>query len=319
MVIDAHLHIGLNNWTEKRLLQYLDDQGIEKAWLLTWDETDPVAPMYYLPLDIDLVSATFRQHPDRIVPFYAPDPGRKDWKERLQARLDEGFAGCGELKVAYQWDDPRVAGLLEFLDSHRLPLIFHMERGRSIFLPRRERGADWLFKRLINERFNGRTAHLVTSLQKKTGFLKGYLDSRMVDFPGYLMDLELLGEAVKKYQGMTFIAHGPHIWNHFSVPGKPYLFIQDGRVNGEGALWKFLEENENFYCDISGLTAYTALNRDREFTRRFMERYHRRILFGTDNWELGLPEFLDRLSLDQGVMEHIMYRNAAKIAGSYSY
>lgn len=318
MVIDAHLHIGLNDWTEKRLLNYLDEHGIEKAWVLTWDEADPVAPLYYLPLDIDLVSRAFRQHPDRIVPFYAPDPGRDDWKDRLLARLDEGFAGCGELKVAYPWNDPRVTALLEFLDSKQLPLIFHMERSRSIFVPRRDSGADWLFKRLINERFNGKAAHLLTSMGQHTGLLQRYLNSRMVDFPGYLMDLELLGDAVNDYPGITFIAHGPHIWNHFSVPGKPYLFIQKGRVNGEGALWKFLEENNNFYCDISGLTAYTALNRDRDFTRIFMERYHHKILFGTDNWELGLPEFLDRLSLDQGIKDHIMYRNAAKITGNYS-
>lgn len=49
-----------------------------------------------------------------------------------------------------------------------------------------------------------------------------------------------------------------------------------------------------------------------------MERFHRRILFGTDNWELGLSEFLDRLTLDQGIMEQIMYKNAARITGSYS-
>lgn len=318
MIIDAHLHIGLNDWTEKRLLNYLDEHGIEKAWVLTWDEVDPVAPMYYLPLDIDMVRRAFRQHPDRIVPFYAPDPARNDWKDRLQTRLDEGFAGCGELKVAYRWTDPRVIALLEFLDARRLPLIFHMERGRSIFVPRRDSGADWLFKRLINERFNGKAAHLVNSLEQKTGFLRRYLQNRMVDSPGYLMDLGLLGQTVKKYQGITFIAHGPHIWNHFSVPEKEYLFIQKGRVNGEGALWKLLEEHENLCCDISGLTSYTALNRDLEFTRQFMERYHRRILFGTDNWELGLSEFLDRLSLDQGIMEQIMYKNAARITGSYS-
>lgn len=314
MIIDAHLHIGLNNWTEKRLLQYLDDRGIEKAWLLTWDEAAPVAPMYYQPLDIDLVSKAFRQHPDRIVPFYAPDPGRKNWKELLRARLDEGFAGCGELKVAYPWNDRRVISLLEFLQEHRLPLIFHMERGRRIFVPRRDRGADWLFKRLINERFNGNMAHMLTSLSNGTGFLRRYLDNRMVDFPGYLMDLESLREAVRTYPGITFIAHGPHTWNHFSIPRKPYLFIQKGPVHGEGALWSLLEEYENVRCDISGLTAFTALNRDHAFTRRFLEKYHRKILFGTDNWELGLGEFLGGLSLDKTVLDHIMYRNAASIS-----
>lgn len=318
MVIDAHLHIGLNGWTEKRLLNYLDDQGIGKAWVLTWDEMDPAVPSYYLPLDIEAVRKAYRQHPDRIVPFYAPDPARNDWKDRLNARLDEGFAGCGELKVAYRWNDPRVTPLLEFLDANRLPLIFHMEQGRRFFIPRTERGSDWLFKRLINERFNGKAARMIGNLEQKTGFLRHYLEKRMVDFPGYLMDLELLGEAIKSHPGITFISHGPHIWNHFSVPEKPYLFIQKGKVNGEGVLWKLLDEHENLFCDISGFTCFTALNRDLDFSRTFLERYHRKILFGTDNWELGLRDFLDRLSLDQATMEHIMYKNAAGITGNYS-
>lgn len=318
MITDAHLHIGLNNWTEERLLHYLDEQGIEKAWILTWDELDPVAPPYYLPLDIEAVSQAFRRHPDRIVPFYAPDPGRKDWKARLQSRLDEGFAGCGELKVAYRWNDPRVTALLEFLDARRLPLVFHMEQGRRMFIPRRETGPDWLFKRLINERFNGKGARLIGNLEQKTGFLRAYLGSRMVDFPGYLMDFDLLREAVTNYPGVTFISHGPHTWNNFSVVNQPHRFIQKGKINGEGVLWDLLEKHGNFFCDISGFTAFTALNRDKEFTRTFMQRHHRKILFGTDNWELGLKDFLNGLSLEEEVMENIMHKNAARITSDYS-
>ena len=114
--------------------------------------------MYYQSLDIDLVRKAFKNSPDRIVPFYAPDPARPDWKERLSDCLNDGFAGCGELKVPYNWNDERIIPLLEFLNNNDLPLIFHMERGRNIFVPERDRGADWLFKRLINERFNGRSA-----------------------------------------------------------------------------------------------------------------------------------------------------------------
>lgn len=84
MIIDTHLHIGLNGWTDDSLIKYLDENQIAKAWILTWDEQNPIAPEYYIPLDIDKVSKAFKKYPDRIVPFYAPDPGRPDWKKSYQ-------------------------------------------------------------------------------------------------------------------------------------------------------------------------------------------------------------------------------------------
>ncbi len=316
MIIDSHLHIGLNNWTEDYLLKYLDSNGIEKAWILTWDEYEPVAPLYYIPLDIEIVRKAFRNHPDRIVPFYAPDPKRADWKAKLSKCLDEGFAGCGELKVPYSWDNPLMQSLLEFLDDKGLPLIFHMERARKIFIPRRDSGADWLFKRLINERFNGSSAYLIEALKSKTGFLNAYLNSREVDFPGYLLDLGGLEEAAKKYSQIQFIMHGPHIWNNFSRPKKEYLFHQSGKFQGPGIIWDLLESQDNIYCDISGFSGFNALKRDVNVTREFLNTFHKKLLFGTDNSEMGLLKFIKDLDIESGKINNILYRNAEHILGN---
>ena len=315
MVIDAHLHIGLNNWTESSLLSYLDRNGIDKAWILTWDEYPPAVPIYYQSLDIEMVRRTFRKHPDRIVPFYAPDPSRPDWKERLSECLNEGFAGCGELKVPYNWNDTRLTPLLEFLDQQKLPLIFHMERARNIFIPQKDRGADWLFKRLVNERFNGRSARFIERLRKKTGFLNGYLNRRMVHFPGYLTGFDSLEKNLQRYGSIRFIAHGPHIWNHFSVPKKEHLFHQGGKVNGKGTTWKLLEQYGNLSCDLSGFSGFNALTRDRTFTRAFLDSLHEKLLFGTDNTGHGLQEFLNELGVEKEKLDNIFYRNATAIAG----
>ncbi|MEX0987671.1 MAG: amidohydrolase family protein [Bacteroidales bacterium] len=315
MVIDSHLHIGLNNWTERSLLNYLDKQGIEKAWILTWDEYNPSVPIYYLPLDIEVVRTAFKNNPDRIIPFYAPDPARADWKERLSGCLDEGFAGCGELKVPYKWNDDRMIPLMEFLDRNKLPLIFHMERSRNIFIPRSESGADWLFKRLINERFNGKSAHMLERLAGRIGILKKYLDSRMIRFPGYLLDMDQLEDTVKTFSGITFIGHGPHFWNHFSIPVREYLFHQKGQINGRGVTWKMLENYNNFYCDLSGLSGYNAISRDLNFSREFLNRFSEKILFGTDNMDLGLRDLLNRMELDSEKLDRILYRNARAITG----
>jgi len=316
VIIDSHLHIGLNGRTAESLIRYLDRNGIEKGWVLTWDEQYPIAPMYYQSLDIKQVRQAFRMYPDRIVPFYAPDPGRTDWRVRLEDCLDEGFAGCGELKVPYRWDDERMVELLEFLDEKGLPLIFHMERPRKIFVPRKQAGADWLIKRLYNERFNGKTANMIDKVRKGIRLLDRYMESRLIDFPGYLMDMALLEEAVMKYRNITFIAHGPHTWNHFSIPRKDYLFHQEGRINGKGQLWSLLERYDNFYCDISGFSGYNALQRDRTFTREFLTTLYAKILFGTDNMELGLKKLLDTSGLATNQLDAIFYSNAAGILRS---
>ncbi len=313
MIIDSHLHIGLNSWSEQTLLNYLDRHDIEKAWILTWDEVRPVVPMYYIPLDIELVRSAFRNHPDRIVPFYAPDPGRPDWQERFSECLNEGFAGCGELKVPYRWNDERMVPLLEFLDKNSLPLIFHMERARKIFVPARASGADWFFRRIINERFNGKMARFIECSRIGTGMLKKYLANRMVDFPGYLLDFELLEEALKRYRNIHFIAHGPHIWNHFSIPRKEYLFHQEGKITGKGVLWRLLEQYENLFCDLSGFSGYNALNRDRAFSFEFLDQFFKKVLFGTDNSDLGLKAFLEGLGLDKEKLHAICYANAEGI------
>lgn len=313
MIIDSHLHIGLNKWTEDSLISYLDKKEISKAWILTWDEADPAIPIYYVPLDIKLVKKAYKKYPDRLVPFYAPDPKRSDWKERLSSCLDEGFAGCGELKVPYRWDDKTMEGLLEFLNERKLPLIFHMEKDREYFIPKKDRGADWLFKRLINERFNGKMNHFLLGLKRSTGFLQKYLDSHLIDFPGYMLDFESLEHAAEKYRDIQFIAHGPHVWNNFSIPRPEYLFHQKGKFRGEGKLWKLLKNHENMYCDLSGFSCYNALGRDRQATERFFHTFHQKILFGTDNTDLELMDFIKGFELTQSEYEAIFYKNAESI------
>jgi predicted TIM-barrel fold metal-dependent hydrolase len=316
VIIDSHLHIGLNGWTEDVLIKYLDDNEIDQAWILTWDEEKPVAPLYYVPLDIDVVKKAHKNHPDRVVPFYAPDPGRKDWELRLNEAIDLGFVGCGELKVSYNWNDPVMEALLEYLDNKKLPLIFHMERSRDIFIPKKDTGADWLFKRLINERFNGKSTQLIHRLKKNIGFLDGYLNKRQVEFPGYLLDFKQLENAVSTYSNIRFIAHGPHTWNNFSQIKKEYLFHQDGKIIGKGKLWKMLEEHSNFFCDLSGFSGYNALSRDLIVTKEFLGELNYKLLFGTDNMNMGLLQLLNKLDLQEDQMEQIMFKNARRILAS---
>jgi len=313
MIIDSHLHIGLNGWTEETLMKYLDDQGIDKAWLLTWDEMNPMVPIYYESLDVEMVKTAYRNFPDRIVPFYAPDPARSDWKMLLQRFLDDGFAGCAELKVPYRWNDPLLLPLLEFLNKKKLPLVFHMERARKIFIPGSDRGMDWFFKRIINERTNGVAAHHIEKWSEKTGIFKKYLGKHMIEFPGYLLDFSELEEAVFNFPDIRFIAHGPHFWNNISNPGRDYLFHQTGKVNGRGIAWDLLEKYPNFFCDLSGFSAYNAISRNEAFSREFLNTNHTKLLFGTDNSGLDMLGKVKELVTDASMLSDILQGNARKI------
>jgi predicted TIM-barrel fold metal-dependent hydrolase len=297
-------------------LEYLDSRGIEKAWILTWDELNPVVPLYYTPLRLSIVRQAFKNHPDRIVPFYAPDPARKNWKESLSDCLNEGFAGCGELKVSYRWNDEKMVPLLEFLNEKKLPLVFHMEAARKFFVPRKKNGTDWLFKKIINEKFNGQAGYILEKLANKTGILKKILNNRMVQFPGYLLDFTELEETVRQYSEIKFIAHGPHLWNNFSIPRRDYLLHQTGKVTGKGLVWNLLEQHDNFHCDLSGFSGFNALKRDRDFSGNFLNSFHRKLLFGTDNVEPGLMDLLKKANLSNEKLSDILYNNAIRILQS---
>jgi len=188
-----------------------------------------------------------------------------------------------------------------------------MERARSIFIPKKDRGVDWLFKRLINERFNGRSARIIHRLPAVTGLLKTYLEKRERSFPGYLLDIEELSAAAKRYAQIRFIAHGPHIWNHFSLQRETDLFLQKGKYRGKGELWKLLKDHPNIYCDLSGLSGFTALTRNRNASKEFLDQFHKKLLFGTDNMDLGLLDFIQNIDIEEDKLQNILFHNSEEI------
>jgi len=312
MIIDSHLHIGLMGTTESSLLTYLDQQGIDKCWLLTWEEAHPPVPMLYQPLDLEDVRKAWKNHPDRIVPFYAPDPGRTGWKDALKRCLDEGFAGCGELKVAREWDDPHIEELLSFLNENKLPLVFHSEQSRMVYQPLGSSLKEKVLRRLINERTNGKFGQKAREARAK-GILKQHLDARLIEVPSYLSDLGKLNRALENFRDVKFVAHGPHFWNNFGSRSKNFLFHETGKVKNRGLIWDMLEANPNLFCDISGFSGWNALQRDKDLSREFLESFNTHILFGTDNFRLNQKHYIETLNLTDKALDNIMHGNAEKL------
>lgn len=311
-MIDAHIHIH-SEFDAAALVRYLDHEGIEACWLLTWEEVSPGKwPYRHLPVE-DVLEA-HRRYPERIVPMYAPDPRRSDCLERFRTFQQEGIAGCAELKSAVNWDDPQLQPLLRYLDAQRLPLVFHMEAGRWGYRFDTPSRFEHFLARLLN---SGKYALPRQSIKWLAGImppLQRKMDHGSYEFPGYLMDLLSLEAALQRYPGIRFVGHGPFFWRNIAAdPGA--VRYPAGKIRRPGIICRLLREYDNLFADISGRSGYGALVRDRIFARRFLSEHTGKLLYGSDNFFAGQRDFLNSLKLAPETYRRIYHDNAAELAG----
>ena len=109
-IIDAHQHVFWHGRDDAKVVANMDANGIDVAWLLTWEISPTRQPDTVQrnaraldprtgDLPLDAVAEAVRRHPARFVPFFAPDPKEPCALERLQAAVEVfGVRGCGEWK-----------------------------------------------------------------------------------------------------------------------------------------------------------------------------------------------------------------------------
>lgn len=312
--IDSHLHVDFSGFDLESLIGYMNRNGIEKCWLLTWEESNPVFPDLYENLDVENVLDACRQYPDRIIPFYAPDPGRKDLVQTMQTYIEKGIKGCGELKASYQWNDKETGNLLQLLDQYNLPLVFHMEKERNIFrLNQRNRTAKFL-NQFLNGALNGVTRKYTEQIIENMGLLRKRFHQHLEYFPGYLPDFAGLENRLQQFPGVKFVAHGPDVWKNIQKNPDPFISFAKGKIKEKGILVDLLMNYDNLYADISGKSGYFALKRDPHFTRWFLDTFYQKILFGTDNFEqLPFEQLLLESKIDSNKLNHIFRYNADRL------
>ena len=98
-----------------------------------------------------------------------------------------------------------------------------------------------------------------------------------------------------------------------------WLHLPDGTCD------RMLSRHPNLYADVSGTRMVGVLNRDRGYTREFLNRHQDRILFATDAgwWSFKKPkaerelqfELFEQLGLSDAVKRKIYRYNAAKLFG----
>jgi hypothetical protein len=316
MKIDSHLHINLHNYTLDNLIEYLNENKIDRCWLLSWEDLNPQVPTLYTPLPIDEIMEAFNQYPERIIPFYAPYPKKENLAKQFDNYLASGVKGCGELKVSFKWESDEINNYLKILNQYNLPFVFHMENSRSIYFSENKIAKNIKIEDLFNGAFNGLSKEIITKLSDYFKPLKDHINKHSKFFPGYLLDFVGLEKKIEKYPGINFIGHGPHFWNNISAKVNPFRAHSKGKIKNAGIIDSLLEQHDNLYCDISGKSGYFGLTRDKKYAKYFLEKHYKKILFGTDNRKLGLEELIRKFKLPEFKKKRIMGLNAEDLINS---
>jgi len=131
--------------------------------------------------------------------------------------------------------------------------------------------------------------------------------------------LPRLEKCLKEFPNVKFCGHGPGFWAAISGDDNGKAGYPKGRIIPGGAIDRLLGEYDNLYADISAGSGYNGLTRDPEFTKGFIQRHWKKLLFGTDymGHDQPLPqiEWLKNLDVSPDVRKAIAMDNAKSLLG----
>jgi predicted TIM-barrel fold metal-dependent hydrolase len=285
MRIDDHIHPDYYSYSAEKLVENMDQFGIDKSWLLTWeapiDEVDPAnrrcaTPKEWAiegPLPLSSAVEYKNKFPDRFILGFAPDPRRPESIDRLNSALNlYDVRIYGELKIRMMFDNPDAIAMYRFCGEKKLPVLVHIDY--PIPYGYRYPRPNWW----------------------------------------YGGSMEAFERAIKLCPETNFIGHAPGFWAHISGDDLyKTVSYPTGPVLPNGKLIQMLDTYPNLYCDISAGSGCNALSRDLEFTKKFLVNYQDRILYGRDYYDNVHQELLDSLGLPKEVLDKIYGLNALKL------
>ncbi len=290
MIIDAHQHVYWHGKDVHGLIADMDENGIDKAWLLNWDipsEEDAISyhsvlnPEHVRPDGThpgipfsDCVKAK-QLYPERFILGYAPHPLKGDAPGFFESAYKiHGVRVCGELKARVLYDDPRCINLFRKAGELGCPVILHFD---------------------------------VPYLEDENE-LKFYQANW---YGGTVGNLE---RAIQACPETNFLGHAPGFWREISGDAKsdPNNYPK-GPVTEGGKLWRLFEEYPNLYSDLSAGSGLTALKRDPEHAKKFLTAFSERLLFARDYFGSDLQKFLNSVELPKEIMDKIYFKNAQKL------
>ena len=245
-MIDCHTHIV--RWmhhqeeelTEDKLLKRADELGIDRFVVLPIGAS-PESQTF--PFSTEDALASFKRHPDRIIPFCNVDPRQgnnspdTDFSWILDEYRQKGCKGLGELTANMLFDDPKCVNLFCQCGKAGFPVLFH--------------------------------------LFDKVGVSYGLVDD--IRLPRMEKVLKEAPDTVFIGHAMAFWSEVSADVNEETRGGYPA-----GKIEKEGRIQELLRKYPNLYGDLSAGSGFNAITRDPEYGRRFLEEFQDKLLFGTD-------------------------------------
>jgi predicted TIM-barrel fold metal-dependent hydrolase len=281
-VIDVHNHPRWLGHNGARMVEDMDNAGIERTWLLSWEVPErEMDPNYYQELNPTGVGIPFRdvidvaeRYPERFIPGTTTDPRDPHAHQKLKAAVDLFHVRVfGEFKLRLRYDDPDAIRMFHYCGELGLPVTFHLDAT----FPRR-----------------------------------GVPSERQWWYGGGLENMEA---PLRLCPHTQFLGHAPGFWREISADAdkEPLAYPVGKPVVGRGLLLDYLDKFPNLNCDLSANSAHTALSRDLEFSRKFLIDYQDRMFFGRDGFNNEMYDLLVSLNLPPAVLARILAGNALRL------
>ncbi len=289
-IIDDHNHPNWQGVDTDGLVRNMDEHGIEKTWLLSWEipqvEYD-MEPYYYKSLDpraagmpLWMIVEGLKKYPDRFIGGWAPDPRDRSARAKLyQAVQMHGIRVYGELKCRMRYDDPDAIAMFRYCAELGLPALFHLECAEHVLRTESQGPDSWPF--------------------------------------WYGGDISVVDNMCRLCPDTQFLGHAPGFWREISgdAAQDPERY-PTGPVTPGGRLLGLLRQYSNLNCDLSAGSAMTALNRDLDVSREFFIEFQDRTLLGRDDFGRKQMDLLEKLDLDEEIMEKILHGNAERLVAN---
>jgi predicted TIM-barrel fold metal-dependent hydrolase len=286
-IIDAHNHPDWHGHDLNKFLANMDQNGIEKTWLLNWECPDNEYEAFYKrvvsapvlgsltgPIPFSRCVSYKERAPDRFVLGYCPDPRLPDACARLEAAHKiYGAKVCGELKCRMMYDNPDALRLFKLAGELGMPVTFHLQYDMQ--LTRNDPRHEW--------------------------------------WGGTIDTIERVLQACPD---TVFLGHAPGFWIHISNDElwRTSTYPAEGaKVVPGGRLPELMRKYPNLYGDMSAGSGRCSLTRDPEFAKEFLVEFQDRIVYARDDFDNRHQPFIQSLGLSNEVLEKIYHANAEKL------
>jgi hypothetical protein len=286
-IIDVHNHPNWHGMTVDDLVRNMDQNGIDKCWLLSWElpaEEFLAAPIYHECMDprglcaqLWMVMEGVNKYPDRFIPGYAPDPRDKHARAKLKSAVRlYGVKVYGEFKFRMRYDSPDAIAMFRYCGELGLPVLIHLE-------------CPWF---------------------KHDEFTKD-----IYQWPEwYGGGIDVVETMCKMCPDTNFIGHAPGFWREMSGDAESNAdAYPSGPVKPGGKLQELLRKYNNLYCDISAGSGAASLARDLDNAQKFVMEFQDRIMFGRDYFDRAQMDVLEQLDLTDEAVEKVFHLNAEKL------